>query len=340
MEKITFELSWGTVFKFWLLIASLYAFYLLREVLLWMVFALVISILFEPLIEALQKRKMPRVLAGTLVYLAVFSAFALLIYLFVPLLILETSQFSENFSEYFERASPLLRALGIETLGNLESLVDLAGQNLARIGQTFFSSLFSLFGGLMTTLFVIFLAFFLSLEERAIERTIFLLFPREYEDFALEIWKKCQKKVSGWFLTRVLSSLFVGGAVYLSLLILGVDYPFSLGIFAAVSNLVPLVGPFVAGLLIFLIVFPASLIKAGFAVAAFALIQQIEAIVVTPILTKKFIDLSPALVMISLAVGSILGGAWGAFLGIPVLGIFFEFLRDFLKKKKQTDAEN
>ena len=68
---------------------------------------------------------------------------------------------------------------------------------------------------------------------------------------------------------------------------------------------------------------------------AFFLIQQIEGNIVTPILTKKFVGLSPALVLISLAVGGKLLGILGAILAIPITSILFEFWTDFLKAKKE-----
>ena len=156
---------------------------------------------------------------------------------------------------------------------------------------------------------------------------------------ALDLWRRCEKRVSGWFLSRVLSSLFVGGLTYLSLLILGTSFPFFLGLLGGVSNFIPLAGPFLTGFLIFVLVSAESSFKAVLAVTVFVIIQQIESNILLPILSKKFVGLSPALVLISLAVGGSLGGLWGAVLGLPLMGILFEFLQDFLRKKKEAEAE-
>jgi predicted PurR-regulated permease PerM len=65
------------------------------------------------------------------------------------------------------------------------------------------------------------------------------------------------------------------------------------------------------------------------------LIQQIDANILTPILTKRFVGLPPALVLVSVLVGAQLWGVMGAILAIPMTGIVFEFLKDFLSKKKE-----
>ena len=61
---------------------------------------------------------------------------------------------------------------------------------------------------------------------------------------------------------------------------------------------------------------------------------QIEGNILTPILSKKFIGLPPVLVLIALLIGGQLWGIMGAILAIPLAGIFFEFVRDFFKKRK------
>ncbi len=336
MEKISFDLSWETVFRVGVLVFLLYAVYRAKEVLLLIVFALIISLLFEPLINFLQKRRFSRAIAAASVYFLSFGLLAGLIYFLTPLPILEINHFSQNFSQYFEKISPLLRGLGFESFQNLENFIDLLEKSLAQVAQSIFSALFALFGGILTTAFVIFLAFFFSLEGNIGENMILTVFPSETEVMASSLWKRCQKKVSGWFLSRILSCLFVGLMTYLILLSLGADYSFSLGVMAAISNFIPFVGPMVVGLLIFFLVFLASPVKAVLAIILFMLVHQIEGNIITPILSKRFISLPASLVLISLALGGVLAGFWGAILSIPLTAIIFEFLKEFLKKRKEV----
>ncbi|GAI22792.1 unnamed protein product, partial [marine sediment metagenome] len=202
-----------------------------------------------------------------------------------------------------------------------------------------FSVLFTIFGGVFTTLFVIITAIFLSLEEKTIEKALILLFPKKYEAQVLDVWTRCQKKVSGWFGARILACLFVGVVSYVAFLLFNVKYPFTLALFAGVFNFIPYVGPLLTGIVLFLIIFPTEAFKAIFVLVAFALIQQIENSILSPILMKKFVGLPPALVLISLVVGGKLWGLLGAILAVPLSGILFEFLREFLRKRKDKKAE-
>ena len=339
MEKVSFEITWQTISKIGILVVALAAAYQLREVFTLVLFAVVLSLLFDAPVNFLQKKKISRTLAVILTYSVFFGFLSVLIYLFAPLLIVETNHFSQISSQYIEKLSPPLRGLGIAGFENIENFIDLFEKSLAQLATNVVSALFSIFGGFLTTVFVIFLAFFLSLEQGVVERVLALFFPSNSEDIIVDLWKRCQKKVSGWFLSRVIGSLFVGALTYICLLVLQSDYSFSFGLLAAISNFVPILGPVIAGVLIFAILALTSPVKAVFAIVVFILVQQIENNILTPVLSKKFVGLSPSLVLLSLAVGGALGGMWGAVLGIPLLGISIEFAKEFTKKMKEEESE-
>ena len=332
------DISWGTILKIGIGVLCFYILYLIRDILVWFIFALIIAVLFNPAIDFLQKRKIPRFLGVIFVYITTFGILSLSFYLTAPLFVEEIRQFLEIFPQYFEKISPLLRGLGLQAFENIENFMAAFGKTLEGMAAHIFNAFFAIFGGILSTFFIITIAVFLSLEEKAIERSLGLLFPKKYEAYVLLLWQRCQAKVSGWFGGRILACLFVGILCYITFLLFNVKYPFALAFLAGVLNFVPIVGPILTGVLIFLIVFLDSISRAIFVLIVFILIQQIENNILTPILTKKFIGLPPALVLVSLAVGGTLWGILGAILAIPLAGILFEFLRDFLKKRKEEEA--
>jgi len=331
----TLDISWTSILKIGIAAFSFYILYLVRDILIWFIFALIISILFSPVIDFLQRRRIPRVVSVILIYAGIFGMISLFIYLIAPLFINEIQRFSQVFPEYFEKISPPLKALGVLAFADIESFLELINQSLEVIAANILSAAFAIFGGIFSTIFVLTIAIFLSLEEKAVEKTLFLLFPKRYEAYALDLWQRSQKKVSSWFLTRVLSSLFVGGLSYFAFLILNARYPSSMALLAGVLNFIPIIGPIVTGFLIFILVALDSILGAVFVVIAFTLIQQIENNILTPVLTKKFVGIPPVIVLISIVVGGKLLGFLGALLAIPLAGILFEFSRDFLKKRKE-----
>lgn len=336
-EKIL-DISWGTILKISVAILSFYVLYQIRDVLVWFIFGLIISLLFNPTINFLRKLKIPRVLAVIFVYVGVFGFLTLLIYLIIPIFVSEIQQFSKILPQYFEKISPPLKGMGIQAFENIESFVNILGGALDRIAANIFNVLFVIFGGIFKTIFILAIAIFLSLEEKTIEKSLNLLFPKKYEDYALSLWRRCQKKVSGWFLIRILTCLFVGAATFAVLLLFNIRYPASLGLLAGILNFIPYLGPIITAVLLFVIISLENVYKAVFVLIVFILIQQIENSILTPVLSKKIIGLSPVLVLMSMAIGGVLWGFLGAILAVPLAGILFEFLKDFLKKKKEEEA--
>ena len=305
----------------------------------WFIFAIIISVLFEPAIIFLQKLKIPRVLSVIFVYVAVFGVLGSLIYLSAPMFISEIQQFSQLFLQYFEKISPPLRELGIEAFESMESFTQALGTMLQKASSDILSAVSIFFGGIGSTIFIFTLALFISLEEKGVERGIGLLFPKKYEIYILSLWEKSQNKVSGWFGARVLTCLFVGVAFFVTLYLFNVRYAASLAFLAGILNFIPLIGPVIIGVLAFIFIALDSWLKAIFVLIAFILIQQVENNILSPILTKKFVGLPPILVILSLTIGGKLLGILGAVLAIPLAGILYEFLRDYLKKRREVGAQ-
>lgn len=337
-EKIL-DVSWKTIVKIFIAVLLFFVILAVKDILIWFIFALTISVLFNPAISFLQKKRIPRGLAVVLIYVGIFGVISLLIFLITPLFISEIQTFLANFPGYFEKISPTLKGLGLQAFSNLESFLRVLGATLEAMAENIFSALFSVFGGVFTALFVIFTAIFLSLEERGVENSLMLLFPKKYEAQVMAIWQRCQKKVSGWFGARILACLFVGVASYIVFLVFGVEYPFTLALLSGILNFIPYIGPILTAVILFVLIFPEEQFKAIFTLISFGVIQQIENSVLSPILMKKFVGLPPALVLMSLVIGGKLWGLLGAVLAIPLFGILFEFFKEFLQRRRDKKSE-
>lgn len=328
------DISWGTIFKIAAIAILFYIIYLVRDILVLSVFALIVSVLFSPIIDFLQKRRIPRVIAVLFVYIGVFGIISLLIYSVASLFIIEIQKFSQVFPEYFEKISPPLKSLGVKAFEDIESFVGLLNKSVETIAASFVGAVSAIFGGIFATIYVVTIAIFLSLEEKGIEKALAFLFPKKYETYVLNLWDRCEKKVGGWFLSRILASIFVGGISYFTFFILSVKYPLTLGLLAGSLNFIPIIGPLITGILILAMIALDNAFKAFLALVAFILIQQIENNILTPLLTKRFVNISPIIVLVSLVIGGKLLGILGAILAIPLAGILSEFLKDFLVKKR------
>lgn len=332
------DISWEAIIKVLIGVSVFLFLFSIQEIIVWFIFAVIISVLFDPAIDYLQKKKVPRVLGAILTYLAFFGAFSVAIYLIIPIFAREIGDFVNYLPQYFARISPPLDILGFQPIKDIQDLIGTFGGNLNDASSTVLSSLFSLFGGVLTTLFVITTALFLSIEDNVVEKALMLVLPKRYEAVSLSIWTRCQKRVVGWFVSRILSCVFVGIASYLAFIVLRVDYPFTMALFAGVFNFVPYVGPLITGAMLVIILSGGAISKIIIVLVAFALIQKIEGAIVSPILTKKIVGIPSSVVIISLVIGGELWGVMGAILVIPLVGVLYEFFREFMMKRREKES--
>ncbi len=334
-EKRTLDISWGTILKISLMVIGFYLFYQISDIVLFFVFALIISILFSPGVNFLKKIGLPRSASVLTIYFFGLSLITLLVYLAIPAFTVEFREFSRLVPEYFDRVAPFLEGLGVQAFESVEGFLRTLQESSEMIATNVFSALAIIFGGVFTTIFILTMAIFLSLEGNSVERAITLLFSEKEKNQALVVWRKAKRQVTNWFLVRILACIFVGITSYIAFYLFNVEYAFLFALLGGLLNFIPYVGPFFAAIIIFSIILIDSAWKALFALIAFAIIQLIESSVLTPMLSKKYMGVSPVLVLIAITVGGTLWGFLGAFLAIPLLGILFEFFKEFMDRRKR-----
>ncbi|MBU1045658.1 AI-2E family transporter [Patescibacteria group bacterium] len=332
------DISWATILKIIFALGALYFIFLVRDILIWFIFALVISVLFNPAINFFRKLHIPRVMAAILVYLSVFVFLGVFMYILAPLLFSELQQFSINLPTYFNQAAPYLSGLKIEALQNFQSFTEALGRGLSSASSNIFTAIAAIFGGIASTIVIFSIAFFLSLEEEGLAKAIMLVFPRRYKTKILTVWQRSQKKVAAWFGVRIICCFFIGLATGIACYVLNIKYAAFFGLFAGVFNIILTIGPFLSGTAIALFILAiAGLPKAIIFLIIFFVAQEIESYIIMPVLSKRFLRLSPSLVLISLLIGAKLWGLLGAILAIPLVGIFFELIQGFFEKKEAIE---
>ncbi len=336
-SSYSLHMDWQTVAKLAVLVVCLYVLYILKDIIIWFVFALVVSILFNFLIDGLQKKRVPRIVSATVLYLGFFALLGFFIYKTAPLLLHEIQDFMVNLPVYLKKISPFFERLGVNSFKNTKTFIDTFQQSLTNAGGSFGNAVSSIFGGAASTALVIAMAFFISLERQFVEKIISAFSPENYKEYLFGLWRRAKKKVSGWFVTRLIGIAFIGLGTYVVLMVLNVKYAFILALIAGVLDLLPFIGPLIVGMALFAVVSLNSFFQAAFVVIAFLILQQIENHILFPIIFKKLIGLPPVLVLVAFAVGGELWGAAGAILGIPLAGVVYEIIKDYLAKRQRHE---
>ena len=153
-----------------------------------------------------------------------------------------------------------------------------------------------------------------------------------------ELGTRVYAALSGYIRGIALVGLADAILIGLALLIIGVPLVVPIMVITFFAAFVPLIGAFLAGLVAVLIALVSGgLLDAALVLAAIIIVQQVEGHVLYPVLMGRSVNLHPAVIVIALAAGGILGGIVGVFLAVPVAGIVSVVL-DYVKAEPPPES--
>ena len=166
-------------------------------------------------------------------------------------------------------------------------------------------------------------AVYLAADPAGHRRGVVALLPKSQQGRAEEFLEACGNALNGWLLATLASMAAVGTLVGLGAWALGLPAALALGLFAAVAEIVPVVGPIIGAV-------PALLLAAGAGFGTFAwtlvlvvAVQQVESNLLQPLLQKRMADVPPVLLLLSVvAIGAVFGVA-GLVLAAPITVVAF-----------------
>lgn len=322
-----------TIMRITLALVLAIGLFVLRDIIILLLFAIVIAAAIDPLATRFEARGVPRIIALLLVYLGIILGIVSFFWVIVPPLVTELSDFTENFSYYSRSIFYSLARYGIGSgvgaFGGLEAYFDELSAQLAK----FIPNLPSLFAGAVgrgTEIITVFLAsFYLALQRDGEEKFLRMLAPDNEEPYIVDLWKRAQKKIGQWLQGQIVLAVLIGVSTFLGLTLLGVHYALILAIIAGILEIVPIVGPIATAIIAISVAFFQDPAKALLVGIFFLLLQQLEGNVLVPIIFKKVLGLHPVIVIFSLLVGARLGGIPGMLLAVPVAAVLMELFSDF-----------
>ncbi len=338
------SISTGTLIRFFLVAFGFFLLWVLRDMFLVILTAIIIASFVESGVLYFKKKNVNRILVVVSLYAFSIILLALLFYLFAPLLITELYNFSVFLSSYvdfsvldyfsndaFSGAKDIVNNLSHSL--SLTTLLETSKAFIGNLSGGFFQVLTVAFGSIFNVILIILISFYLSIQENGIENFLRIIIPARHEEYAVDLWKRSRHKIALWMKGQLLLGILIAILTYLVLSLLGIQYALLLAIISGVMELVPY------GVIVALI--PAvyfSYLSDGVSSAlmvsgAYIIIHQFEAFLFSPLIVGNIVGLSPLVVILAVVIGFELGGFWGLVLAIPVAVVIMELLNDVEKHK-------
>ena len=288
----------------------------------------ILAMMLNPVVNAAERRRLPRLAAVLAVYGVIALLLAAAVFFLVPIV-------SQEFTSLVAQGPAI--ASYLQDLAVKEHVVSILGvpidlrqayndsvRNLPGILAGHLSSVvenvFLLINWIFQTLLILLLAFFLVKDAHIIRRFFRGLVPKGYRTDAHAVADEIYRMLGAYMRGELVICALIGLVTWIALWIVGIPYAFALGIIAGVTAFIPFIGPFLGALPAVAVAAFASQSswKVWAVVVLYFVISTVIYNFVSPKVFGDAVHLSPMLVIIAFVVGGYLAGILGLFVAVPV----------------------
>ena len=339
----TIHISTSSILKIVAIILGVWFLYTVRGIVAILLLGIILALALRPVVDFLERKKIPRVLGAALIYIICLSLVVLFIYSVVPPIIDQIKELGSDAPQYYGNLKLKLEKWGISRddsfiINNIQNVVASITNQIGNILNNLLRSFSNILSKLFSLLIILVLSFYLTVAKKN---------PREFliSKFSLlspkrrfhlnDLGERTERRTSKWIKAQVFLCLIIGVMTYIGLKILGLPYALSLAVLAGSLELIPYVGPILSAIPAVILALLISPILALWTLVVYIVIQQLENNLLVPKIMQKTIGLNPVVTIIVLLVGGTLGGILGIILAIPVTLAISEFIKtwpNFSKK--------
>ncbi len=315
--------------------------------------------LYERIFRRIKKEKRRRALSNLLAFVTVLLFITVLLLILLPQLFDSVSTFADNLEGYIAAFNGVLEKWGLdaEAVEKLQSVISSSENLVNTVSNYLLENLRSVINTsagagkrLLIWIIALILSIYLLAEKDKLKngaaRLMRALFSRTQYDNAVGFLRRCDSILNRYIVFNLLDSLIVGIVNAVFMIAMGLPYAGLVSFVAAVTNLLPTVGPVIGAVIgAFILV----LVKPWYALAflIFSLVlQTVDGYILKPRLFGNSLGVSGLWILIGVVVGGRMFGVVGILLAIPGVAIldfvYREYLLSWLEnriRKGKTAAE-
>lgn len=209
----------------------------------------------------------------------------------------------------------------------VRAMAELGGDDLSNLMSQAGGYVLAASSGIADFILVLVAAIFLASSPGTYRSGFLKLIPTKAEPIVAETLDDTSKGLRGWMVGQAVSSLVVAAFTWLGLTLLGVPAAGGLSIIAGLLDVIPMIGPVIAGVPAVLLAFTVSPMTALWTLLLFLVIQQLQGNFLQPMIQKHAVDVPPAVLLFAVLAAGLLFGFLGVLLAAPLTIVVFLFVQ-------------
>ena len=316
--------------------------------------AFALAYLFDPAVDWLQQRKIPRAISILIILLLVAGILTLVLSWLIPYLWREAVRFIQEAPELAEKALIKISGWGLLPEEMTRSLPELLKEIKERLLAGGWSTIKPVITGLLdatsgivgsvlaiVSLVIIPVFFFFILKDiDNIRNSFFRFVPDPIEKWVRDYLQMVDGVLSGFIRGQIIVALCLAVLYSIGLGLTGIRFGVLIGVVAGLLFIIPFVGTVIgiAASAMILLVDSSGLGQVLGVAATFVISQSIESYILTPRIVGNRVGLNQLETLMVILIGGEMGGFAGLIIAIPAGGILKRTVQ-FLLPDKEGDGE-
>ncbi|MFD2518568.1 AI-2E family transporter [Salinimicrobium flavum] len=333
------ELSYGILRAVAILLGAaflLYFLYKIQSVLIYIAIAGVISLIGRPVVIFFRTRlRIPNKISVVMVILLVLGLFIGLITIFIPIVVEQSKNLGQIDMDAFTRDLNELNIqinnyLGVEEIDIIEGFKQTQfarNFDISTIPQ-YLNNFFGVLGAAFIAVFsIIFISFFFLKDSKLMLNSILVFANQGHEAKYQRVFNKIKVLLSRYFvgLTMQITVLFILYSILLS--IFEIDNPIAIAFICAFLNIIPYLGPIIAGVLVSLFVISSNLgadfqtiilPQLIYVMSGYLICQLIDNFINQPLIFGASVRSHPLEIFLIILIAGLTSGIMGMVVAVPL----------------------
>jgi predicted PurR-regulated permease PerM len=315
-------------------------------------FAAIVAFVLHPIVNFLTVRKVPRPLAVLIAYL-LFLAFLVFIFLVIlPTVSTQLQNFIDSFPQYARDARKVVvrfwatasRFSG--TYGyriRIEDVIDRLNSFAESAIKGAILFIPRVVGLVVDIILVIVISVYLLYFAPRIGASIREYIPSQHHELYDHLVEQLRTGMGKYIIGQVILSLIVGSLVALGSWILAIPFPGLLGLWAGITEVIPILGPVLGVTPMVVLALAISPIRALWALAVFLAIQNLENHLLSPTIMGNILKVNPLIIIFALIAGAEIRGLMGMLVAIPLVAlgnVAFQFVTTYFRYRRMEEGDH
>lgn len=292
---------------------------------------LVIAWLLDPMVTFLSKKKMNRLVSTSIVFIIFLALIVLVCSLVIP-------SFGNQINEIISTAPNTIKNLSNWTSKFIDNLSNIYNYDFTNIRNGFTDSLNDIFKSITVDLpttivevlkavvsgginfvFGLFIAFYMLLDFNNVRKHLLVFVPKKIHNEVITLTDRLNNMLKNYVQGTLLIMLLLFICQSIGFTLSGLRAPLVFGLFCAVTNVIPYIGPYIGGIPAIIVGFTMSPKVGICTLIAVVVCQTLESYFLNPVVMSKTMKLHPVTIMLGLLIFGHFFGILGMVLSTPVI---------------------